>query len=170
MRKELIKAVQQTIMDENEAANKKFAPFNSTHEGYAVILEEAQETEEELRSMAGDLNELWERTKRNADPDALAEVADALIQHATNMAAEATQTAAMGIKYIQFLQTLKQAAADVAAPAAMSAAAPATPAATAAQQGINVDVNAANTDTDKIVEQITRNIKNASGAAMFRNA
>lgn len=45
MRHGLIQEVTEAIENELSAANKAFPGFNSTHEGYAVILEEAQETE-----------------------------------------------------------------------------------------------------------------------------
>lgn len=45
MRHGLIQEVTEAIENELSAANKAFPGFNSTYEGYAVILEEAQETE-----------------------------------------------------------------------------------------------------------------------------
>ena len=47
MRHGLIQEVTEAIENELSAANKAFPGFNSTHEGYAVILEEAQEKEDE---------------------------------------------------------------------------------------------------------------------------
>lgn len=49
MRHGLIQEVTEAIENELSEANKAFPGFNSTHEGYAVILEEAQETEDEMR-------------------------------------------------------------------------------------------------------------------------
>ncbi len=42
--------------------------FNSTHEGYAVILEEAQETEDEMRKNGMNLNACGEVTWMNQSP------------------------------------------------------------------------------------------------------
>ena len=43
---ELRKEVEAAAMAELNRANAKFPLFNSTHEGYAVILEEAEEAQE----------------------------------------------------------------------------------------------------------------------------
>lgn len=56
-------------------ANAKFGPFNTAHEGYAVILEE--------------LDELWDDIKTN--------------NSVLSQRKEAIQVAAMAIKYIQYL-------------------------------------------------------------------
>jgi len=62
----------QAVWREYERATQKFGTFNSTHEGYAVIKEE--------------LDELWDDIKANADVGP--------------MAGEATQVAAMGIRFL----------------------------------------------------------------------
>ncbi len=59
------------IINEAISARKKFAPFNSSHEGYAVIAEE--------------LDELWDDVKAND------------IEHSI---AEAVQVGAMALRYI----------------------------------------------------------------------
>jgi hypothetical protein len=59
------------IQDEAFAARRKFAPFNSSHEGYAVIAEE--------------LDELWDDVKANN------------IDHAIE---EAIQVGAMALRFI----------------------------------------------------------------------
>lgn len=48
---------------ELERANKKFPLFASDHEGYAVILEEFQESEEEVNRARFRLNRLWESVR-----------------------------------------------------------------------------------------------------------
>jgi NTP pyrophosphatase (non-canonical NTP hydrolase) len=60
------------IIEEYDRATKKFSSFNSTHEGYAVILEE--------------LDELWDEIKANSDK--------------SKMRKEAVQVAAMGLRFI----------------------------------------------------------------------
>jgi hypothetical protein len=57
-------------------ATRKFGPFASAHEGYAIILEE--------------VDELWEEVKRQHDDPK---------RHA-NMRTEATQIAAMAIRFL----------------------------------------------------------------------
>jgi len=60
------------VINEYEAATKKFGKFNSTHEGYAVIKEE--------------LDELWDEIKTNSPSKTLAE--------------EAVQVTAMGLRFL----------------------------------------------------------------------
>ena len=60
------------IKIEYEMATSKFGPFNSTHEGYAVIKEE--------------VDELWDAIKGNFHPSILEE--------------EAIQVAAMAIRFL----------------------------------------------------------------------
>lgn len=63
------------VLAELDSANEKFPPFTSSHEGYAIILEE--------------LDELWFEIKNNKNPQSL------VLQKK-----EATQVAAMAIKFI----------------------------------------------------------------------
>lgn len=58
---ERLLALWEEILEELDGARMKFPPFNSPHEGYAVILEE--------------LDELWDEVKANRGrtPTALAE-------------------------------------------------------------------------------------------------
>ena len=63
------------VFNELNDANKKFPPFNSPHEGYAVILEE--------------MDELWDEIKNNKHP-----------MSSTKQKHEAIQVAAMGIKFL----------------------------------------------------------------------
>ena len=60
------------ILKEYRKATMKFSAFNSTHEGYAVILEE--------------LDELWDEIKNNSTRGCLRK--------------EAIQVAAMGLRFI----------------------------------------------------------------------
>lgn len=60
------------VNDELHRATDKFPPFNSAHEGYAVILEE--------------LDELWEEIKGEASPSRMRE--------------EAIQVAAMAVRFV----------------------------------------------------------------------
>ena len=71
------------IRDEAERAMAKFATFNSSHEGYAVILEE--------------LDEMWDEIKANDLPRSIE---------------EAVQVGAMALRYVvEMRQTLEQAGA-----------------------------------------------------------
>ena len=55
----LLKNAQQEL----NRANAKFPLFNSTHEGYAVILEEAEEAQEAMENVKTSLAVLWDRVK-----------------------------------------------------------------------------------------------------------
>lgn len=91
------------IDKELEAANQKFPLFNSTHEAFAVILEEAEEAEE-AKEEAGNLdilmNNFWIGVKENNDPEALHEELTGIYKTALDLAVEAIQTAAMARKGI----------------------------------------------------------------------
>ena len=63
------------VVNELNNANDKFSLFNSSHEGYAVILEE--------------LDELWDEIKNNKHP-----------MSSVNQKKEAIQVAAMAIKFL----------------------------------------------------------------------
>ncbi len=65
------------IYSEWEAARSKFAPFNSSHEGFAVLHEEFDELKAEV----------WSNEKKNP-------------QRAVQMRAEAIQVAAMALRFI----------------------------------------------------------------------
>lgn len=108
MREGLIEAVKKVTREELEAADKSFRQFTSAHEGYAVILEEAQEAEGELRQTARNLQAVWELTKQNAPTEEIEAVAEGVEAAAQAMAAEAIQTAAMARKLINYLESVKR--------------------------------------------------------------
>lgn len=83
---------------ELEQANKKFPLFASDHEGYAVILEEFQESEEEVNRARFRLNRLWESVRAD---EAQTEYIRHIRKSMLKAAAEAIQTAAMCEKFIQ---------------------------------------------------------------------
>ena len=83
------------IDKEMEAANKKFPLFNSTHEAFAVILEEAEEAKEEAENLEILMKNFWIGAKENHDQEALREELTDIYTTAINLAVEAIQTAAM---------------------------------------------------------------------------
>lgn len=88
--------VRELVATELAAANRKHPPFHSQHEGYAVILEEMQETEEAIRLAKIDLEIAW----RNIRDDIGAEVEiSGLKDRAIQVACEAIQVAAMCEKF-----------------------------------------------------------------------
>lgn len=66
------------VIDELERADAKFAPFNSAHEGYAILLEE--------------VDELWEAVRMKDSEDRDKRLHD-----------EAVQVAAMALKFLLML-------------------------------------------------------------------
>ena len=83
------------IDKELEAANQKFPLFNSTHEAFAVILEEAEEAKEEAGNLDILMNNFWIGVKENHDPELTG-----IYKTALDLAVEAIQTAAMARKGI----------------------------------------------------------------------
>lgn len=70
-----IRNILMEVMEEYRNASLKFKPFNSAHEGYAVIKEE--------------VDELWEEVKKKKSD-----------RKDTAMRAEALQIAAMGLRFV----------------------------------------------------------------------
>lgn len=84
--------IQKLVNEELKEANKKYPLFHSDHEAYAVIKEEIEECEEDIRKMEMVLSYFWSNTKRDKNSDNLIEGMKKIAMHA---AAEAIQVAAM---------------------------------------------------------------------------
>lgn len=63
--KNLMEDVDKLIKNELEYARSKFSNLNSSHEGYAVILEEFEELKEEMEDFDKTLQELWKEVRSN---------------------------------------------------------------------------------------------------------
>ena len=98
---ELRKEVEAAAMAELNRENAKFPLFNSTHEGYAVILEEAEEAQEAMENVKTSLAVLWDRVKGIEVACFLDEdtTPTAIFHQAIDAACEMVQTAAMLLKY-----------------------------------------------------------------------
>jgi hypothetical protein len=94
------------VQEELDAANLAFAAFASLHEGYAVLLEEAEEAWEEMNGLNTLLHDLWQSIRRDEAPIA-GVAASAIERHALNLAAEAIQVAAMARKFQAILKEEK---------------------------------------------------------------
>lgn len=82
------------------AANQKFRPFASAHEGYAVVLEELDKVETEYDLLKVEIRQsMWGRVKNNhkIEDDDIWYALD----HAKDLAVEAIQVAAMLRKFHQ---------------------------------------------------------------------
>jgi hypothetical protein len=99
MRDKLLKTVQSDIQEELIRTSQEYGykPFNSTHEGYAVLKEEVEESEEELERIKSKLNIVWGAVRRDEFPS---ESIHLLKLHAELLACEAIQVAAMAQKFI----------------------------------------------------------------------
>ena len=97
--KELIESVKVLVQEEGTRSMIEHPLFNSTHEGYAVIKEEVEESTDELKYINEELNSIWHHTKNNRQDMALNHM-KSLRADAINMAAESIQVAAMAQKFI----------------------------------------------------------------------
>lgn len=84
--------IQKLVNKELKEANKKYPLFHSDHEAYAVILEELEETEENIEAMRYCSAAMWCGIKRNKS---VKNNVEALKKLALETAAEAIQVAAM---------------------------------------------------------------------------
>lgn len=99
--KESIKSIEPLVQEELDRANKKFPQFASPHEGYAVLLEEVEETTEELENLKWEFEKAWEDIKKNND--ALEHI-KLVKEFAEFVAAESIQVAAMAQKFIDMAE------------------------------------------------------------------
>lgn len=94
--KELKEAVKVLMHEEYERAAERFGEkFNSPHEAYAVIKEEMEEAQKEMRYTLGQTEVYWIRIKENRITDGTLEVIE---ERALNAACELIQVAAMAYK------------------------------------------------------------------------
>lgn len=94
------KDVELLVEKELKAANENNPLFHSMHEGYAVMLEEKEEAEEELeRINKFDIDILWQYVRNDSFPTAKVKCKD-IKERATKLAVEAIQLAAMAQKFI----------------------------------------------------------------------
>ena len=90
------------VEEELAAAMEEHPLFASAHEGYAVLLEEVEEAEKELKDTQSALRLLWSGV-RHDDPRTVARAAGVIKEAATCLAAEAIQVAAMAQKLLASL-------------------------------------------------------------------
>ncbi len=94
--------IQALAYEELKEANKKYPLFHSDHEAYAVIMEELEETEENVKAMGYCIQGMWNYVKRDKKPRKSVEN---LKNFALKTAAEAIQVAAMCDKFLMTKDT-----------------------------------------------------------------
>lgn len=98
---ELRKEVETAALAELNRANAKFPLFASTHEGYAMTLEEVEEAQEAMDNVKSSMGVLWDRVRgREIAPFLEKETSPtAIYNQAIDAACEMVQVAAMLLKY-----------------------------------------------------------------------
>ena len=89
--------VEKLVQKELVSANQRFPMFRSDHEGYAVIKEEIEESEQALENTKVYLNLLWIGVKVNLVHERNIKY---LKRYAEGLACKAIQVAAMAQKFI----------------------------------------------------------------------
>ena len=88
--------VRELVAVELESANRQFPQFHSPHEGWAVMLEEYKELEEECENIHKEMVEMFSDIRMN--DNCYADHALSILLRAVYAACEAIQVAAMAQK------------------------------------------------------------------------
>lgn len=91
--------IEMLVRKELESANEKFSLFHSSHEGFAVLLEEAEELAEESDEIEKIMNSWWMYLRRDENIDIQKKRVDKIRRHAVDAAMEAIQVIAMCDKF-----------------------------------------------------------------------
>lgn len=94
------------VEEELAAAMEEHPLFASIHEGYAVLLEEVEETEYELTCTRNALKWLWSGGVRHDNMAVARSAACAIGEAAIDLAAEAIQVAAMAQKLMASIEVV----------------------------------------------------------------
>lgn len=94
------------VEEELAAAMEEHPLFASDHEGYAVLLEEVEEAQEEMRCLGYYVDGIWEAVKDD-DPAGVTHAAGYVWDAAIRLAAEAIQVAAMAKKLMGSLKVVE---------------------------------------------------------------
>lgn len=93
------KEIENLVKRELEDANKIHPQFSSTHEGYAVILEETEELAEESEEIEKIIRTWWAYLRKDEDIDIQKRRVEKIRNHAVNAVKEAIQVIAMCDKF-----------------------------------------------------------------------
>lgn len=95
------------VEEELRCAKENHEDFHSLHEGYAVMLEEIEECQDELRAIQQHTSDLWCSVKDDSVDNAAVEITKIELA-AVNLAAEAIQVAAMARKAMLLVDKLQE--------------------------------------------------------------
>lgn len=98
MMKRLMENVNELVKQELKLANENFPPFNSRHEGYAVLLEEVEEAKSEMEMVSTNLGYVWTSIKSDIPSIPMTGIRICAVR----LACEAIQVAAMCDKFSDF--------------------------------------------------------------------
>lgn len=93
------KEIEDLVKRELEEANKIHPQFSSTHEGYAVILEETEELAEESEEIEKIIRTWWAYLRKDEDMEIQKRRVEKIRIHAVNAVKEAIQVIAMCDKF-----------------------------------------------------------------------
>lgn len=93
------KEIEALVKRELEEANKIHPQFSSTHEGYAIILEETEELAEESIEIHKIVRTWWTYLRKDEDIAIQKNRVENIRKHAVNAAREAIQVIAMCDKF-----------------------------------------------------------------------
>lgn len=99
MKDKIAEIVNQEVID----STNKYGEFNSSHEGYAVLLEEIEELSDEHSSMIYWKQQLWDSIKNN-DGKRILDAINNLQVLSGRLLHEAVQVAAMVTKFAQLMR------------------------------------------------------------------
>lgn len=94
-----LKINEAVVLELNKACKVYGAEYHSLHEGYAVLLEEVEETEKDFDYLKNHLSMLWDSVKVD-DADSVKANARSIAYDAVEMAKECAQIAAVARKII----------------------------------------------------------------------
>lgn len=93
------KEIEDLAKRELEEANKIHPPFSSTHEGYAIILEETEELAEESIEIHKIVRTWWTYLRKDEEIEIQKSRVERIRKHAVNSVKEAIQVIAMCDKF-----------------------------------------------------------------------
>ena len=101
--------ISQLIHEELSSALIKYPLFHSEHEAYAIIKEEIEEAESDLKDIKSDLEMIWFDTRANYNPSSFYKD---IRKYAVNLIKESAQIAAMCDKHEKSEKLIKEGGID----------------------------------------------------------